>query len=82
MLVTGELYRVLDTKLFHELDLYEEAGPPFSEPQEYKRHLLQVRLKKDGSTHAAWTYVYSWTLQNSLLIETGDYLKHLKSQKN
>lgn len=78
-LVIGELYRVRDLTLFHHLDLYEEAGAAFPDPQEYLRLLLHTQLKRGGATQLAWTYVYNWRLRAEFrLIKNGDYLSHLR----
>ncbi|MGZ5028245.1 MAG: gamma-glutamylcyclotransferase family protein [Methylobacter sp.] len=57
--VRGEVY------LFHQadialpqLDRYEECGPDFPEPSEYKR-LEQSVLLRDGRRVTAWIYIYN-----------------------
>lgn len=57
--VQGELYRMhRPRELLARLDIYEEAGPRFPEPREYRR--AQVRVIDAAQVrHAAWTYLYA-----------------------
>jgi len=54
------------------LDTYEEAGPAFPEPQEYRRVLLPVTTDKE--TRRAWVYIYCWQVEETMQISSGDWL--------
>jgi Uncharacterized conserved protein len=73
--VQGEVYR------FHQpdialplLDLYEEFGPEFPEPNEYVRR-KQAVLLKNGGTVMAWLYIYNRSTEGLELIESADFIR-------
>jgi len=73
-LVIGELYQVDDVAgLFAALDAYEESDSNFAEPQEYQRQRVPIALDS-GSVVYAWVYLYSCSIDELALIESGDYL--------
>jgi gamma-glutamylcyclotransferase (GGCT)/AIG2-like uncharacterized protein YtfP len=74
-LVQGEVYRLLSPeRVLPRLDQYEECGPGFPEPSEYRRELQRVRLR-NGHTIRAWVYVYSRPTDDLELIPSGDFLE-------
>ncbi|WP_417358702.1 gamma-glutamylcyclotransferase family protein [Gallaecimonas pentaromativorans] len=68
--VTGELYR-LSPALLAALDSYEECGPGFSEPWEYRRERHQVWLGKEA--HLAFIYRYNRPTGSLTLLGSGDF---------
>lgn len=76
--VWGELYEVLDsTTVLPALDEIEgySAGDP--DHSLYVRSRVDVTLP-DGLQHAAWVYFYNAPLGQAQLIESGDYLQHIR----
>uniref|UniRef100_A0A486XK08 Gamma-glutamylcyclotransferase AIG2-like domain-containing protein n=1 Tax=Rheinheimera sp. BAL341 TaxID=1708203 RepID=A0A486XK08_9GAMM len=72
--VLGELYQLLQPKvLLPLLDNYEECGPGFTQPQEYRRELQQVTLA-NGASVSAWVYIYNRSTVGLRLIASGDFL--------
>lgn len=71
--VTGDLY-ALDraAELLPLLDAYEEAGPAFPAPQEYRRE-RHIVTGPHGPV-AAWVYVYAWPVEGREVIASGDWL--------
>jgi gamma-glutamylcyclotransferase (GGCT)/AIG2-like uncharacterized protein YtfP len=65
--VKGDIYSVTDDKLTM-LDRYE------GHPRICKRELVPARLD-NGGTLEVWVYFYIQPLTNSVLIDSGDYLK-------
>jgi gamma-glutamylcyclotransferase (GGCT)/AIG2-like uncharacterized protein YtfP len=57
------------------LDTYEECAPPFPQPWEYRRVLLEV-TGPDGPA-LAFVYVYARPVTGLPLIEGGDFLAAL-----
>jgi gamma-glutamylcyclotransferase (GGCT)/AIG2-like uncharacterized protein YtfP len=57
--IRGELYRMHQPEvLLARLDAYEEIGPQFPEPFEYRR--VQVSVTDNHQTRLnAWTYLYN-----------------------
>ena len=73
--VIGELYQLMQPEvLLPLLDNYEECGPGFAEPQEYRRELQQVTLE-DGASVSAWVYIYNRDTSGLKLITSGDFLR-------
>ena len=57
--VVGELYQLTQPDLLlPALDKYEECGPGFAPPQEYRREQQSITLE-NGETVSAWVYVYN-----------------------
>ena len=72
--VIGELYQLMQPEvLLPVLDNYEECGPGFALPQEYRRELQQVTLE-NGSSVTVWVYVYNRNPDELILIQSGDFL--------
>lgn len=55
------------------LDHYEETGPSFPAPWEYRRQLLSV--KANGKSLQAWVYTYNRPIAEKQRIISGDWLK-------
>jgi gamma-glutamylcyclotransferase (GGCT)/AIG2-like uncharacterized protein YtfP len=55
------------------LDNYEECGPGFAQPQEYRRELQQVTLD-NGDSLSAWVYIYNRATTGLRQIPGGDFL--------
>ncbi|ARS89577.1 gamma-glutamylcyclotransferase family protein [Natrarchaeobaculum aegyptiacum] len=68
-LVTGELYRVDDETVVHELDAYEGYSPANPAGSLYVRQL--VRLEEPPVD--AWTYVYNRDVENAPVVTSGDW---------
>ena len=78
--VLGELYQLLQPEqLLPLLDNYEECGPGFAEPQEYRRELQQVMLES-GASVIAWVYVYNRDTSGLQQIPSGDFLTTMHQQ--
>ena len=72
--VVGELYQLVrPEQLLPLLDSYEECGPGFSQPQEYRRELQQVTLH-NGESVSAWVYIYNRDTSGLTRIASGDFL--------
>ncbi|TNE37723.1 MAG: gamma-glutamylcyclotransferase [Sphingomonadales bacterium] len=64
--VTGDLVRLRDpAATLRWLDAYEETGPAFPEPWEYRRLLLPVNEIGDKRTtrRRAWVYIYARSVE-------------------
>lgn len=71
--VSGELYRLRDTKLaLRTLDKYEEYFPLDHKKSLFIRMLVPVTLE-DGRKRSAWAYIYKRAVANSRLIPSGRY---------
>jgi gamma-glutamylcyclotransferase (GGCT)/AIG2-like uncharacterized protein YtfP len=66
--IKGEVYDIKEEKL-STLDRFE------GHPRVCARELVPVRLD-DGKVVDAWLYFYIQPLHNSVLIDSGDFLKH------
>lgn len=72
--VVGELYQLVQSELIlPQLDHYEECGPGFTEPQEYRRELQRVTLE-NGDIVSAWVYIYNRETSGLRQIQSGDFL--------
>ncbi len=72
--VTGDLLALPDPEItLGWLDIYEEAGPAFPAPQEYRREMLPV--KTSSATYEAWMYIYNWPVTGRRRINSGDWLR-------
>ncbi len=71
--VTGEVYRIDANKTFliKYLDRFEECGPEFDQPNEYRKEIIPVDL--NGIIHHAATYIYNRNLDELEMIESGNY---------
>lgn len=57
--VFGEIYRLFNpARTLPALDHYEEFGPSFPEPNEFRRE-LQTVYPANGSPLQAWVYLYN-----------------------
>jgi gamma-glutamylcyclotransferase (GGCT)/AIG2-like uncharacterized protein YtfP len=74
----GELYEVVDDpSVLAKLDEIEGYRPNEPDTSLYTRALTAVTLE-DGSQETAWVYFYNAPLGQGQLIESGDYLAHLR----
>lgn len=72
--VIGELYHLRDRTVLERLDAYEEAGPTYPEPQEFRR--VQTTVERlDGGTEVGWIYEYGWPIAGLEVIASGDFLR-------
>tara|TARA_R110002126_G_scaffold146224_9_gene292132 strand:+ start:3460 stop:3882 length:423 start_codon:yes stop_codon:yes gene_type:complete len=72
--VSGELYLLSQPEfVLPLLDKYEECGPGFAQPQEYRREQQSV-IMENGDTVIAWVYVYNRSTDRLRLIKGGDFL--------
>jgi len=78
--LVGELYQLLQPEqLLPLLDNYEECGPGFAQPQEYRRELQSVVLES-GASVSAWVYIYNRDTSGLTLITSGDFLSAINQQ--
>ena len=76
--VAGELYDVVDDpSVLVKLDEIEGYRPNEPDSSLYVRALVTVTLE-DGAEETAWVYFYNAPLGQGQLIESGDYLAHLR----
>jgi gamma-glutamylcyclotransferase (GGCT)/AIG2-like uncharacterized protein YtfP len=74
----GELYEVVDdVSVLAKLDEIEGYRPDEPETSLYQRSLVTVTLES-GAEETAWVYFYNAPLGQGQLIESGDYLSHLR----
>jgi gamma-glutamylcyclotransferase (GGCT)/AIG2-like uncharacterized protein YtfP len=78
--VQGELHRMSDDSVLHELDEIEGFRPEQPDSSLYLRLETPVTLT-DGRTATAWTYFYNAPLGNAPRIESGDYLDYLRVKR-
>lgn len=72
--IQGELYRMQRSDiLLARLDAYEEIGPQFPEPHEYRRTQVSVMTVRQ-KPHAAWTYIYNRCTRNLAQIPSGRWI--------
>jgi gamma-glutamylcyclotransferase (GGCT)/AIG2-like uncharacterized protein YtfP len=71
--VFGEVYRI--DRNAHELiaflDAFEECGPEFDEPNEYRKEIIPVNV--NNIEYNASTYIYNRNLTGLRMIATGKY---------
>jgi len=73
-LVHGKVFRMLDSKrVLAELDVYEETGTQFPDPNEYVRKKLVVQTFS-GAKLNCWVYLYNWPVEELYQISSGNYL--------
>lgn len=75
--VQGELHRMSDESVLHELDEIEGFRPEEPDASLYRRLETPVTLT-DGRIELAWTYFYNAPLGGAPRIESGDYLDYLR----
>ena len=76
--VVGELYEVTDDpSVLAKLDEIEGFRPSEPDTSLYLRAPAEVTLE-DGRRETAWVYFYNAPLGQGQLIESGDYLSHLR----
>lgn len=72
--VHGEVYLLRHEDIVLPLlDQYEEFGPEFPEPNEYRRQRQTVFLG-NGDRITAWLYVYNHPVAELKLIKSADFL--------
>lgn len=79
-LVQGELHRMSDDSVLHDLDEIEGYRPEDPDASLYRRLETPVTLG-DGTTELAWTYFYNAPLGSAPRIESGDYLDYLRVKR-
>jgi gamma-glutamylcyclotransferase (GGCT)/AIG2-like uncharacterized protein YtfP len=76
--VAGELYEVTDDpSVLAKLDEIEGFRPNEPDTSLYTRAQVPVTLE-GGQQESAWVYFYNAPLGQGQLIESGDYLAHLR----
>lgn len=76
--VIGELYEAVDDpSVLAKLDEIEGYRPSEPDTSLYQRSLVTVTLE-GGSEETAWVYFYNAPLGQGQLVESGDYLAHLR----
>jgi gamma-glutamylcyclotransferase (GGCT)/AIG2-like uncharacterized protein YtfP len=72
--IIGELYRLHQPEwLLRQLDDYEECGPGFPQPAEYRRAIASIFTETGGAV-SAWIYLYNRPVDESKRIVSGDFL--------
>ena len=79
-LVQGEVHRMSDDSVLHELDEIEGFRPEEPDASLYRRLEATVTLS-DGRTEVAWAYFYNAPLGGAPRIESGDYLDYLRVRR-
>ena len=79
-LVQGEVHRMSDDSVMHELDEIEGFRPEEPDASLYRRLETPVTLN-DGRTEIAWAYFYNAPLGSAPRIESGDYLDYLRVRR-
>ncbi len=71
--VVGEVFKINSDKdaLLKYLDEFEECGPSFNQPNEYRREIIPVNVCR--KTYNASTYIYNLNLEGLKVIESGNY---------
>lgn len=71
--VYGELYQIEqnEDELIAYLDAFEECGPEFEQPNEYRKELIPVKL--GNKNYEAAAYIYNRNLTGLTLIASGKY---------
>lgn len=71
--VAGEVFKINSNKkdLTQYLDNFEECGPNFDQPNEYRKEIIPV-VVKENIYHAS-SYIYNRSLEGLTLIESGSY---------
>lgn len=75
--VVGELFHVENTRHLADLDLFEGINAHSSEPDEYRRTKVEVKM---DSGEYVWAWVWEWAgeLGDSKALEGGDWLEFSK----
>lgn len=74
--VYGEIYRIKNAReLLEILDCYEECGPEYTTPNEYRREKRPVMEKdKPNMTIPCWVYLYNLPVDSRFpQINSGDF---------
>jgi gamma-glutamylcyclotransferase (GGCT)/AIG2-like uncharacterized protein YtfP len=75
--VVGALFEADDpVALLAALDIYEGCGPDDPAPQEYRR--ARIAVLHEGVVRQAWTYLYTWPVDEGSRITDGDFLATLR----
>jgi pyruvate carboxylase len=72
--VVGDVYRVVQSRVFRALDRYE-AGNASCTPR-FVRQRCVVKLGRRGVRKTAWVYRYRYSVAGALRISSGDYREH------
>jgi len=72
-IVFGEVFRIDTNKegLNEYLDQFEECGPEFEQPNEYKKEVIPVDV--NGKVYHASSYLYNRNLDGLKKIDSGNY---------
>lgn len=76
--VFGDVYRVVNPRVFRALDRYE-AGSARSKAT-FVRHRCVVKLARGGGRKTAWVYRYCYNVAATSRIASGDYCAHSRRQ--
>ncbi|MHB8526535.1 MAG: gamma-glutamylcyclotransferase family protein [Candidatus Acidiferrales bacterium] len=79
--IEGEVYRLDDISLATEiLDEYEEFHPSRPEKSLFIRRELPV-VMEDGTEKRAWVYLYNRAVNESDLIQSGNYRERIPTRR-
>jgi len=82
--VVGDVYDISECReeVLAATDEFEEVGPDFQMPNEYRREQREVCLADDNKLVMAYAYIYNKGEIDGVFIESGDYLTYLRSHSN
>lgn len=71
--VLGEVFKINSNKegLTKYLDEFEECGPEFEQPNEYRKEIILTKV--NGATINASSYIYNRNLEGLKMIDSGNY---------
>jgi gamma-glutamylcyclotransferase (GGCT)/AIG2-like uncharacterized protein YtfP len=79
-MVTGHVFQLRKAQeMLVKLDYYENVGPSFPRPNQYRRSLLPVFLNQEKIN--CWAYLYNLPIAGIPLIESGNYLEYFKQNE-
>lgn len=75
--IHGELFRFHEpSKIFSQIDVYEECSPDCPQPHEYQREIVHVQ-GPSGEATRAFIYLYNRSTEGLPLIEGGAFEAHM-----
>lgn len=76
-IVHGEVYKIINREeVLRKLDRYEGCSTMDQKPHAFVRK--KVEVKSSGNEITAWIYLYDLSIDDMVLISSGDYLKYVK----
>ncbi|RYY33831.1 MAG: gamma-glutamylcyclotransferase [Sphingobacteriaceae bacterium] len=75
----GKVFELSSEIVFDTLDGYEGISAENPAPYEYARILLPVETESE--TLLCWVYLYNWPIDKAILIEDGDWMRHVNQKQ-